>query len=75
MKKILFLFISLAAASCATVRNDVKTQVKVEEVYASHSTKYKYLVIAWRYKPSIRKYVVKTDSLYRKGSTIEFKEK
>lgn len=71
MKKILFLFISLAAASCATVRKDVKTQVKVEEVYA----KYKYLVIAWRYKPSIRKYVVKTDSLYRKGSIIEFKEK
>lgn len=71
MKKILFLFITIIFASCATTINDVKSYAKVEEVYGSFSSRYKYKVIAWRYKPTIKKYVIKTDSLYKKGSIIE----
>ena len=72
-KKILFLAITFILASCATTINDVKAYAKVEEVYGSFSPRYKYKVIAWRYKPTIKKYVIKTDSLYRKGSVIEIK--
>ena len=73
MKKILFLVITIILASCATTINDVKSYAKVEEVYGSFSSRYKYKVIAWRYKPTIKKYVIKTDSLYKKGSIIEIK--
>ena len=73
MKKILFLVITIILASCATTINDVKSYAKVEEVYGSFSPRYKYKVIAWRYKPTIKKYVIKTDSLYKKGSIIEIK--
>lgn len=75
MKKILFLFIILATSCATTVVHDIKSYAQVEEVYSSHSTKYKYYVIAWRYKPTIKKYVIKTDSLYRKGSIVEIKNK
>jgi hypothetical protein len=75
MKKILFLLITIILASCATTINDVKSYAKVEEVYGSFSSRYKYKVIAWRYKPTIKKYVIKTDSLYQKGSIIEIKNK
>jgi len=75
MKKILFLLITIILASCATTINDVKTYAKVEEVYGSFSSRYKYKVIAWRYKPTIKKYIIKTDSLYQKGSIIEIKNK
>ena len=75
MKKILFLVITIILASCATTINDVKSYAKVEEVYGSFSSRYKYKVIAWRYKPTIKKYVIKTDSLYQKGSIVEIKNK
>ena len=73
MKKILFLF-TVLATSCATTINDVRSYAKVEEAYASHSTKYKYYVVAWRYQPTIKKYIIKTDSLYMKGSIVEIKK-
>lgn len=76
MKKILFLLITIILSSCATTTiNETKSYAKVEEIYGSFSSRYKYKVIAWRYKPTIKKYVIKTDSLYKKGSIIEIKNK
>ena len=77
MKKIILLLMAAAImAACGTTTIvDTKRYVKVEDIIPSTSKEYKHKVIAWRYKPSIKKYVIHTDSLYNIGDWIEIKNK
>ena len=60
--------------SCGTTTIvDTKRFAKVEDIKYSTSKEYKYKAVAWQYKPKVRKYIVKTDSLYRIGDLVELK--
>jgi len=78
MKKYILIFslIGMAAimTACGTTTIvDTKRFVKVEDITFSRSKEYKYTATAWQYKPKIKKYIIKTDSLYNIGDLIEIK--
>lgn len=73
IKKIVILLLSVLLTACATTIVDTKRFAKVEDITFSTSKEYKYTAIAWQYKPKIKKYIVKTDSLYNIGDLIEIK--
>lgn len=74
MKKIVTLLMAIVLTACGTTTIvDTKKYAKVEDIMYSKSSNYKYTAIAWQYKPRIKKYIVKTDSLYNIGDWIEIK--
>jgi len=74
MKKIVTLLMTVILTACGTTTIvDTKKYAKVEDIMYSKSNNYKYTAIAWQYKPKIKKYIVKTDSLYNIGDWIEIK--
>ena len=76
MKKIVTLLMAIVLTACGTTTIvDIKRFAKVEDIKFSTSKEYKYTAIAWQYKPRIKKYIVKTDSLYNIGDWIEIKNK
>ena len=61
--------------SCGTTTTiDAKRYAKVEDIKFSTSKEYKYIAVAWQYKPKVKKYVIHTDSLYSIGDWIEIKK-
>ena len=75
MKKvIMMLLIAVLLTACGTTTIlNAKRFARVEDIKSSTSKECKYTVIAWQYKPKVRKYIVKTDSLYRIGDLVEIK--
>lgn len=74
MKKIVTLLMAIVLTACGTTTIvDIKRFAKIEDIKYSTSKEYKYTAIAWQYKPRIKKYIVKTDSLYNIGDWIEIK--
>ena len=74
MKKIVTLLMTVILTACGTTTIvDTKRFAKIEDITFSRSKEYKYTAIAWQYKPRIKKYIVKTDSLYNIGDWIEIK--
>jgi hypothetical protein len=74
MKKIVILLMAVVLTACGTTTIvDTKKYVKVEDIKSSTSKEYKYIAIAWQYKPKVKKYVIHTDSLYNIGEWIEIK--
>ena len=62
----------LTACGTSTII-DVNRTAKIEDIIKSPKKEYKYRVIAWQYKPKVKKYVIHTDSLYNIGDWIEIK--
>lgn len=77
MKKIiLFLTVVLiTACSTSTVINDTVAYAVVEDIHYSNCKEYKYIVTAWQYQPKLKKYEIRTDSLYKMNSFITLKNK
>jgi len=76
MKKVItLLLMAVILTACGTTTIvDTKKYVKVEDIKYSTSKEYKYIAIAWQYKPKVKKYVIHTDSLYNVGDWIEIKK-
>ena len=75
MKKVItLLLMAVILTSCGTTTIVDTRFAKVEDIKYSTSKEYKYTAIAWQYKSKVRKYIVKTDSLYRIGDWIEIKK-
>ena len=72
-KVITLLLMAVLLTACGTTTIVDKKFAKVEDIKYSTSKEYKYTAIAWQYKPKVRKYIVKTDSLYRIGDWVEIK--
>ena len=73
MKKVVILLMAVILTACGTTTIVDKRFAKVEDIKSSTSKEYKYKAVAWQYKPKVRKYIVKTDSLYRIGDLVEIK--
>ena len=73
IKVITLLLMAVILTACGTTTIVDTRFAKVEDIKYSTSKEYKYTAIAWQYKPKVRKYIVKTDSLYRIGDWVEIK--
>ena len=69
---LLLMAVLLTACGTSTII-DVNRTAKIEDIIKSPKKEYKYRVIAWQYKPKVKKYVIHTDSLYNIGDWIEIK--
>ena len=72
-KVITLLLTAVLLTACGTTTIVDTRFAKVEDIKYSTSKGYKYTAIAWQYKPKVRKYIVKTDSLYRIGDLVKIK--
>ena len=77
MKKIFLSLMIAIMASCSTttiVINEKPKMARVKEIIISPKKEYKYKMVAWQYKPRLKKYTIYTDSLYNTGDWIEIKK-
>lgn len=72
-RKVITLLMAVILTACGTTTIVDTRYAKVEDIKYSTSKEYKYTAITWQYKPKVRKYIVKTDSLYRIGDLVEIK--